>query len=79
MVIGYSMPVTDTFFKYLFALGSDSDVHLEKFMVINGPNGHDSQQRFRDLLGPMAGDGLQFHPLLFSGARQVLRSVLFEE
>jgi NAD-dependent SIR2 family protein deacetylase len=77
VVIGYSMPVTDTFFRYLFALGSDSDVELERFVVINGPAGQESDQRFRDLLGPTSAGGFQSHPLLFSGAQRVIRDVLF--
>ena len=76
VVIGYSMPITDTFFKYLFALGSDSDVHLEKFVVINGPHGEESEQRFKELLGPMSAKAYQYYPLVFSGARNVIEGVL---
>ena len=76
VVIGYSMPVTDTFFKYLFALGSDSDVHLEKFVVINGTEGGQSEQRFKDLLGPMSAKAFRYHSFVFSGARKVIEEVL---
>ena len=78
MVIGYSMPVTDTFFKYLFALGSDSDVHLERFVVINGPHGEESEQRFKDLLGPMSDKAFKYHPFVFSGAGNIIEDVLAE-
>ncbi len=33
VVIGYSLPETDLFFKYLFALGTDSSTRIEKFIV----------------------------------------------
>lgn len=38
-IIGYSMPETDVFFKYLYSLGIDSPVYLNKVVVIN-PNGN---------------------------------------
>jgi hypothetical protein len=76
VVIGYSMPSTDTFFRYLFALGSNSDVHLDRFVLINGNSGAQHDQRFRELLGPMAADGFDPHPIVFSGAENLIRNVL---
>ncbi len=76
VVIGYSLPPTDTFFKYLFALGTDSDVHLEKFIVINGPNGQNTEARFKALLGPMTADAFKFYPFVFSGVQHILKEVL---
>jgi NAD-dependent SIR2 family protein deacetylase len=78
VVIGYSFPVTDTFFRYLFALGSDSDVHLETFMVINGERGHETVPRFAALLGPMSQNALIHHDFVFAGASAegVIRQVL---
>jgi hypothetical protein len=57
--------------------GSDSDVHLERFVVINGLNGQDTEPRFRELLGPMTAGGFSFHPFVFSGAERAIRDVLF--
>lgn len=76
VVIGYSLPITDMFFKYLFALGTESDAHLEKFIVINGPNGGDSVERFKGLLGPMTSRGFASHAFVFSGSENVIRDVL---
>jgi hypothetical protein len=76
VVIGYSFPITDMFFKYLFALGSDSDAHLERFIVINGPNGADTAARFKGLLGPMTSQSFVFHPFLFSGAGHIIQELL---
>jgi NAD-dependent SIR2 family protein deacetylase len=78
VVIGYSFPVTDTFFRYLFALGSDSDVHVETFMIINGERGHETVLRFAALLGPMSQNALRHHDFVFAGASAagVIRQIL---
>ncbi len=76
MVIGYSFPTTDMFFKYLFALGSDSDTHLEKFVVVNGPGGELTRERFENLLGPMSRNGFEFYPSVFSGVSHIIKNVL---
>lgn len=76
MVIGYSFPATDMFFKYLFALGSDSDIHLEKFVVVNGPGSETTRKRFENLLGPMSEKGFVFHPFVFSGVSHIIKEML---
>ena len=76
IVVGYSLPPTDMFFKYLFALGSDSDTHLEKFIVINGPDGESTRSRFEALLGPMTSNGFKLFPFLFSGASGAIEDAL---
>jgi len=78
VVIGYSFPSTDTFFRYLFALGSDSEVHLERFMILNGEHGSETVPRFANLLGPMSQRALESHDFVFAGAsaQGVIRGVL---
>lgn len=78
VVLGYSLPPTDTFFKYLFALGSDSDVHLERFIIINGERGGESVDRFAQLLGPMTRRALDHHEFMFASppAEHIIRGVL---
>jgi NAD-dependent SIR2 family protein deacetylase len=80
VVIGYSFPISDTFFRYLFALGSDSDVHLEHFILLNGEHRDQTVPRFAQLLGPMAKSALTSHPFVFAGASAegVIRRVLEE-
>lgn len=78
VVIGYSLRPTDIFFKYLFALGSDSDIHLEKFIVINGPEGKDTEARFRALLGPMTTGSFKFYPFVFNSNLHIIKEVLGE-
>jgi hypothetical protein len=64
------------FFKYLFALGINSDAHLEKFLVINGPKGDSTRSQFEGLLGPMTEGCFDFYPFLFSGAIHLIDAVL---
>jgi len=48
-VIGFSLPPTDTFFKYLYALSTVSTHRLERFCVLD-PN-QEVHNRFRELMG----------------------------
>jgi hypothetical protein len=76
IVVGYWFPKTDTFFKYLFALGSHSDTHLESFTVINGPNSASVKAQFADLLGPMSSDGFKYHEFLLKGCEHIVKEML---
>jgi hypothetical protein len=76
VVIGYSFPKTDMFFKYLFALGSHSDTHLESFTVINGPNSEAVKAQFADLLGPMSSDGFKYYEFLLAGSEHIVKEIL---
>ena len=76
IVIGYSFPKTDMFFKYLFALGSHSDTHLESFTVINGPNSEAVKAQFADLLGPMSSDGFKYYEFLLAGSEHIVKEIL---
>lgn len=49
IVIGYSMPETDSFFKYLYALGSQSKTRIRNLIVVNIDSG--VQRRFMALIG----------------------------
>jgi len=50
-VLGYSLPSTDLFFNYLFALGVDMRTILKGFYVYNIDDSGAVEARFRDLLG----------------------------
>jgi hypothetical protein len=65
-VMGYSLPLTDSFFKNLYALGSASPTMLRRFHVFDPSDAVDS--RFKALLGPGARARYQFHPLRFNQA-----------
>lgn len=50
IVFGYSLPETDSFFRYLFALGSVGDSLINRFWVFD-PDSSRLETRFRQLLG----------------------------
>ena len=51
-IIGYSLPGTDKFFHYLYALGSVGRARLKRFWVFNPDE--KVEQRFKSILGQMA-------------------------
>lgn len=59
-IIGYSLPETDIFFKYLFALGSVGKVLLKGFYVIDIDEKVD--ERFKKFLGPGIDEKYVFLP-----------------
>lgn len=62
MIMGYSLPPTDEFFRYLFALGTVGSARLQRLMVFDPDPEVD--KKYRGLLGPMA---LQRYQLLTAG------------
>lgn len=84
VVIGYSLPDTDQFFRYLYALGTISHVRPKLFLLVD-PNASLIQHRFEDMLGPLMkdrfltvdgtfADFLQFTP----GVQPTLESIVRE-
>jgi NAD-dependent SIR2 family protein deacetylase len=67
-VLGYSLPPSDAFFRYLYALGTVGTVTLKRFWVFNPDKSPDVRQRFEDLLGPGARARFSYFPLTFSEA-----------
>lgn len=53
-IVGYSMPETDQFFRYLYALGSVGANPFTKFMVVDPDGGGNIDRKIRGLLGPGA-------------------------
>ena len=51
IIIGYSLPESDYFFKYLFSLGSVGNTVLERFWVFDPDNSGGVKKRFQNLLG----------------------------
>lgn len=50
-IIGYSLPETDSFFRYLWALGSEGNARLRNFVVINKDASGIVEGRFKQLIG----------------------------
>jgi hypothetical protein len=62
-VLGYSLPDTDWFFNYLYALGVDMTTQIVQFHVYNRNKAVDS--RFRNILGRGVIEHYQFYEKTF--------------
>jgi NAD-dependent SIR2 family protein deacetylase len=68
IVIGYSLPPTDQFFNYLYALGSTGETLLKRFLVFNPDNSGTIERRFKELLGPGAEQRYEYISETFDNA-----------
>ncbi len=73
-VCGYSLPPTDQFFRYLYAMGTMGQRPLRKFCVFD-PDER-VRDRFVDFLGPGASKRFEFEALKFSQAIDRIREKL---
>jgi hypothetical protein len=73
-VCGYSLPETDSFFRYLYGLGTVGGEPLERFWVLDPSEV--VHRRFRDLLGPGALARFEARPLNFERAVLHMNSTL---
>ena len=53
-IIGFSLPDTDIFFRYLFALCTVGETPLKKLWLFDPDKTHEVEKRYRKLLGPGA-------------------------
>ena len=75
-VVGYSLPETDKFFKYLFGLGAIGPSLLRRFEVFDKARDDKVGDRFRALLGPFAQRVFRSYPnVVFSGAIIMLKNM----
>lgn len=70
IVIGYSLPETDSFFRYLYALGSDSSTRLRNFVVVDPDNNNEVMKRFQGLIG--RGIEKRFFPIKLTFEESIL-------
>lgn len=73
-VIGFSLPPTDVFFNYLYALGATGDAVLERFWVFNPDTS--VRDRFVSLLGPGAETVFQLYDIGFEEAIKLVQTEL---
>ena len=71
-VLGFSLPPTDAFFSYLYALGCVGGVPLRRFWVFNPDSSGGVEGRFRQLLGPGAAERFQYLTQNFEGGIRTL-------
>lgn len=72
IVIGYSLPETDVFFKYLYALGSLSSTRIRNFLVFNPDQSVEA--KFKQLLGQGVVNQFKFYQNTFSESYKILNS-----
>lgn len=77
-VIGYSLPDSDLFFRYLFSLGSEGKTRIKRLWVID-PDRNNVEPRFRGLIGRGLENRFKFHELKFEEAIQTIQSALEDE
>jgi len=68
VVVGYSLPPTDEFFRYLYALGTVGPTRLQRFGLIDIDETGTVEKRFRRLLGPLARRRFAYGRSRFSNA-----------
>lgn len=76
IVIGYSLPETDSFFRYLYALGSQSSARLRNFIVINPDNSGGVEGRFRELIGKGIESRFRYEPSTFTEGLSIIERPL---
>jgi len=72
--IGYSLPMSDAFFRYLYALGTVGRTTLKRFWVFNPDRSGQTESRFRELLGPGAQARFRYFPEPFSGSIGIIEN-----
>jgi len=77
IVVGYSHPISDQFFKYLYALGSIGDATIRKFWVFDPAQGNQVETNYKSLLGTGLDNRFRFFRETFSHAIHILLSELF--
>jgi hypothetical protein len=75
MVIGFSLPPTDVFFRNFFAVGSISKTFIERFVVVDPSEA--ASTRIRDLLSRDVERRFHWEPTGFVQATGFIDSVLF--
>jgi hypothetical protein len=75
-VIGYSLPETDSFFRYLYALGSESKTRLRNFVVVNPDGSGETEKRFNNLIGKGLSARFKYIPLDFRRSLAQIKTIL---
>ena len=73
-IIGYSLPFTDSFFRYLYALGSEGIKIIERFWVFN-PDEKNIKPRFEEFIGTGIKDRFEFIPITFNQTVSCLKKI----
>ncbi|MBN1380234.1 MAG: SIR2 family protein [Deltaproteobacteria bacterium] len=75
-IIGYSLPETDSFFRYLYALGSESKARLRNLVIINKDDSGSVEARFRQLIGRGVESRFMYIPATFGNGLSRIKDIL---
>jgi len=75
-VIGYSLPNSDSFFRYLYGLGTVGKATLKRFHVFNPDESGEVEGRFRNILGTAALARFRYYRMDFRNAIDHIRQDL---
>jgi len=67
-IIGYSLPETDVFFRYLYALGSIGSARIERFWIFNPSNDPHVFEKYRNLVGDTVETRFRYFPVSFESS-----------
>jgi NAD-dependent SIR2 family protein deacetylase len=73
-IIGYSLPITDEFFRYFYALSTVGETVLDTFLLVDPDT--QASERFRTILGPTARDCFRSIPKQFEAALPEIKAHL---
>jgi hypothetical protein len=76
-IIGYSLPETDYFFKYLYALGTEGEQIIKNIWVFNPDS--EVENKFKNLLGIGVINRFKFYNMKFSEAVEYINKEIFKE
>jgi hypothetical protein len=76
VVVGYSLPSSDHFFRHLYALGTMGPTRIKNFWVFDPDRTQEFRQRYEQLLGPLAKNRFAHHQLEFGKAVAKIRELL---
>ena len=76
-VIGYSLPLSDYFFRHLYALGAVGEATLRRFWVFNPDRTGEVERRFKELLGHGALQRFRYFPETFETSFDVINKRAF--
>ena len=68
IVIGYSLPQSDQFFRCMYALSTIGPTRLRRFWVFDPDKSGQVEERFKTMLGPMARSRFEYFRMSFADA-----------
>jgi NAD-dependent SIR2 family protein deacetylase len=75
-IIGYSLPETDSFFRYLYALGTMGTTRIKRIWAFNPDNEGEVKRRYKALIGKGVENRFEYFPQKFGEAIEFINDEL---